>query len=70
MMGLAITACGAGSINWEEEVQLSDGKNFGQAVFYFFTIYLQITCKIKLVYSITNINTKLNHAHHTAKLFN
>ena len=38
MMGLAITACGAGSINWEEEVQLSDGKNFGQAVFCFFTI--------------------------------
>ena len=26
MMGLVITACGAGSIKWDEEVQLSDGK--------------------------------------------
>ena len=26
MMGLTMTACGAGSIKWKEEVQLSDGK--------------------------------------------
>ena len=26
MMALAMTACGAGSIKWKEEVQLSNGK--------------------------------------------
>ena len=26
MMALAMTACGAGSIKWDEEIQLSDGK--------------------------------------------